>query len=193
MYPLLHLNGEGGWNHIMTKLTPLKHYKYVMQLREEPWIDNEAPEERKNIFNSKLQTGKLSQIYALDIDNKIQTINLNYIKSPAAQKMFKTNSYQGLVDELSGVDTDEKSATVFLPSSIRGSPRYYDRCYQETLAIGAEYGTPDIFLTFTANPNWLEITQFSDNELHKQQRADIIARVFRLKTKRLIDRSSSLV
>ena len=187
MYPLLHLNGEGGWNHIMTKLTPLKHYKYVMQLREEPWIDNEAPEERKNIFNSKLQTGKLSQIYALDIDNKIQTINLNYIKSPAAQKMFKTNSYQGLVDELSGVDTDEKSATVFLPSSIRGSPRYYDRCYQETLAIGAEYGTPDIFLTFTANPNWLEITQFSDNELHKQQRADIIARVFRLKTKRLID------
>ena len=92
-----------------------------------------------------------------------------------------------MVDELAGIDKKEKSGTIFLPSSVRGSPRYYDKCYQETLAIGAEFGTPDIFLTFTANPNWVEITKFSDNETHKQQRADIVARVFRLKTKRLID------
>ena len=92
-----------------------------------------------------------------------------------------------MVDEIAGTETEEKSGTVFLPSSIRGSPRYYDKCYQETLAIGAEFGTPDIFLTFTANPNWLEITEFSDNKESKQQRADIIARVFRLKTKRLMD------
>ena len=187
MYPLLHLHGEIGWNHDMTKLTPLKHYKYALQLREEPWVGNQPPEVRQNIFNPKLQTGKLSQIYALDIDNKIQTINLQYIKSPAAQKKFMSNTYQGLVDELSGVDTEERSGKVFLPSSVRGSPRYYDKCYQETLAIGAEYGTPDIFLTFTANPSWIEITEFSDNGNNKDQRADIIARVFRLKTKRLID------
>ena len=187
MYPLLHLHGEPGWNHSMTNLTPLKHYKYTMQLREKAWQDSNPPENRQNIFNSKLQCGKLSQVYALDIDNKIQTINLQYIKSPAAQKKFHTNTYQGLVDELSGKDTDEKTGTVYLPSSVRGSPRYYDKCYQETLAIGAEYGTPDIFLTFTANPNWIEITEFSENKETKEQRADIVARVFRLKTKRLMD------
>ena len=187
MYPLLHLYGEPGWNHTMTKLTPLKHYRHVLQLREEPWIDNKPPEDRVNVFNPKLQTGKLSQVYALDMDNKIQTINLQYIKSPAAQMKFKSNTYQGMVDEISGTETEEKSGTVFLPSSIRGSPRYYDRCYQETLAIGAEYGTPDIFFTFTANPSWQEITEFSDNKDSKQQRADIIARVFRMKTKRLMD------
>ena len=44
-----------------------------------------------------------------------------------------------------------------------------------------------IFLTFTANPNWIEITEFSDNQQHGLQRADIVARVFRLKTKRLMD------
>ena len=153
MYPLLHLHGEAGWNHIMTKLTPLKHYRYVMQLREQPWADNQPPDIRRNIFNPKLQTGKLSQVFALDINHKIQTINLQYIKSPAAQKKFQTNTYQDLIDEIAGIDTEEKSKTVFLPASIRGSPRYYDKCYQETLAIGAEYGTPDIFLTFTANPN----------------------------------------
>ena len=60
MYPLLHLHGEAGWNHTMTKLTPLKHYRFTMQLREEPWEDNNPPEIRKNIFNPKLQTGKLS-------------------------------------------------------------------------------------------------------------------------------------
>ena len=54
-----------------------------------------------------LQCGKLSQVYALDIDNKIKTINLQYIKSPAAQEKFHTNTYQGLVDGLSGKDTDE--------------------------------------------------------------------------------------
>ena len=37
------------------------------------------------------------------------------------------------------------------------------------------------------HPNWIEITEFSDNKESKQQRADIIARVFRLKTKRLMD------
>ena len=158
-----------------------------MQLREEPWETGTSPEIRKKIFNPKLQTGKLSQVYALDIDNKIQTINLQYIKSPAAQKKFRTNTFQGMVDDLAGVESDEKTGTVFLPSSIRGSPRYYDKCYQETLAIGAEYGTPDIFLTFTANPNWIEITEFSDNQQHGLQRADIVARVFRLKTKRLMD------
>ena len=34
MYPLLHLHGEAGWNHTMTNITPLKHHKYVLQLRE---------------------------------------------------------------------------------------------------------------------------------------------------------------
>ena len=97
-----------------------------MQLREEPWNENKPPEIRKNVFNRKLQYGKLSQIYALDIDNKIQTINLQYIKSPAAQMKFRTNTFQGMVDELAGKETDEKTGTVFLPSSIRGSPRYYD-------------------------------------------------------------------
>src|SRR6266540_6473208 len=51
------------------------------------------------------------------------------------------------------------------------------------MTIVKEYGKPDLFVTVTCNPNWLEIT----NELLPNQQAsdrpDLISRVFKLKLK----------
>lgn len=59
--------------------------------------------------------------------------------------------------------------------------------YHDAMALVQEYGTPDLFITMTANPNWPEISR----ELHYGQtaidRPDIVARVFRLKLKSLVD------
>ncbi|XP_058789991.1 uncharacterized protein LOC131663540 [Phymastichus coffea] len=55
------------------------------------------------------------------------------------------------------------------------------------MALVNEKGKPDIFLTMTCNPNWVEI---QENLLPGQQacdRPDLVARLFNLKKKRLLD------
>ena len=56
------------------------------------------------------------------------------------------------------------------------------------MSIVRKKGKPDLFITFTCNPTWIEITR----ELAKygqthDQRPDIVARVFNIKLKRLMD------
>ena len=55
--------------------------------------------------------------------------------------------------------------------------------FQDAMSVVCAYGKPDVFLTYTCNPAWPEITR----ELNKGQvandRPDLIARVFYLKFK----------
>jgi hypothetical protein len=110
-------------------------------------------------------------------------MNLEFIKLPSTQAMFKSNSYQALVDEMGGVQSEQKSAKVFLPASVKGTPRYNYTQYQETLATASEYGTPDGFLTMTANPKWLEVTENLQPHETAQERTDLVVRVFQMKVK----------
>lgn len=48
------------------------------------------------------------------------------------------------------------------------------------------YGKPDLFITFTCNPNWLEIKENIHTNATPQDRYDIINRVFNLKIKKLL-------
>lgn len=59
--------------------------------------------------------------------------------------------------------------------------------YQDAMAICKEFGKPTFFITMTANPNWQEVT---DSLLPGQcaaDRPDLVARVFHLKLKLLMD------
>lgn len=73
---------------------------------------------------------------------------------------------------------------VVLPSSFTGGPRYMHERTQDAMTYVRHYGRPDLFITFTCNPKWEEITQnlFSGQKSH--DRHDIIARVFHLKVKK---------
>lgn len=55
------------------------------------------------------------------------------------------------------------------------------------------YGKPDIFLTFTCNPNWSEIQENLYHDQWPQDRHDLIARVFHLKVKKLMDQKYLVV
>ena len=88
---------------------------------------------------------------------------------------------------------------IILPSSVTGSPRYMAQLYQDSMAIVAELGPPDLFITFTCNPKWAEITnslrffglnpdgEYEEHSPEGNFRADIIAIVFHLKLKELMD------
>ncbi|KAI5430877.1 hypothetical protein KIW84_035131 [Lathyrus oleraceus] len=59
--------------------------------------------------------------------------------------------------------------------------------YQDGMAIVLNNGKPDIFLTMTCNPSWIEIT--SEVGLHQtpQDRPDVLTRIFRSKFDQLKD------
>ncbi len=76
-----------------------------------------------------------------------------------------------------------------LPARYIGSPRYFQKKYQDALAIMRAFQTkPDIFLTITANPEWPEITEAIAKHPHlsNEHRDDIISRVFKGKLKDLL-------
>ncbi|CAI4226873.1 unnamed protein product [Auanema sp. JU1783] len=58
--------------------------------------------------------------------------------------------------------------------------------YQDAMAVVSKFGKPDLFITFTANPNWKEV---KENLLPGQQtadRPDLISRVFHHKMNALL-------
>ena len=59
--------------------------------------------------------------------------------------------------------------------------------YQDAMTIVRKYGKPDLFITFTCNPLWDDITS---NLLPNQKvtdRPDFVVRVFKLKLRELLN------
>ena len=59
--------------------------------------------------------------------------------------------------------------------------------YQDAMAICRWAGYPDIFVTFTCNPAWPEITRFcTAQDVTPADRPEILTRIFKLKLQALI-------
>ena len=76
---------------------------------------------------------------------------------------------------------------VILPPSFIGSPIYIHQHFQNAIAIARAYHKPDLFITFTCNPQWQEITHSLLPNQHTQDMSDIVARVFNYKRKKLMN------
>ena len=76
---------------------------------------------------------------------------------------------------------------VILPSSFTGSPRYMLQNYLDAMAVCKAYGYPDLFITFTCNPSWPEITRYMEAKgLKSEDRPDATTRVFKIKLDNLM-------
>jgi hypothetical protein len=91
------------------------------------------------------------------------------------------------------VASEDVGQQVILPSTFTGSDRFMQQLYQDSMAIVHHFGKPALFITFTANPNWIEITRKllkDENGIPMQtwqDRPDLVARVFQLKLKAFIE------
>ncbi|GJT67084.1 hypothetical protein Tco_1018564 [Tanacetum coccineum] len=99
-----------------------------------------------------------------------------YIES---KKDLRSETYFNLAklaaDPDSGVTIRGKK--VVLPSSYTGSPRYMMQNYLDAMTICKNLRYPDLFITFTCNPNWPEIARFvAEKGLKYDDRPDIITR-----------------
>ena len=114
------------------------------------------------------------------------------------QKTLRADSYKSVKQAVEDrrrelelrADTDfnENSSirTKILASSFTGGPRWYNSKFQNGMAICREYHKPDLFITMTCNPNWPEIKRELKPDQKPQNRADVIARVFKLKQDQLM-------
>ncbi|XP_039683008.1 uncharacterized protein [Medicago truncatula] len=105
------------------------------------------------------------------------------------QSKLRVGKYKSL-SENQNKDQPESSKQgkrVVLPSSYTGGRRYMDQLYFDAMAISSAVGFPDLFITFTCNPNWPEIQRYVTSKgLKPHDRPDIIARVFKIKFDQLL-------
>ncbi len=120
--------------------------------------------------------------YAAMEQNRLKYLRLN-------QKKLHANLYQGLQDTIAAGDTSAVAIgqRIILPSSFTVGPRHMVQNYQDSMAIYRWAGCPDAFVTFTCNPQWLEIRRALLLGQQPEDRPDLVTRMFKIKLKELIN------
>jgi len=133
--------------------------------------------------------GKLFQQFVVDAWANCEQRKLNWART--YQHTLRSELYQGLQDAAvhdrhDGEDVGPLGRKLILSSSHVGSLRFMTQLFQDAMAICRHFHKPDLFLTMTANPKWLEII----HSLFPGQTAtncpDIVLRVFEQKKKALL-------
>ncbi|CAN6907960.1 unnamed protein product [Brassica oleracea] len=76
----------------------------------------------------------------------------------------------------------DQGSRFILPASFTGGPRYMKNMYLDAMTICKHFGFPDLFITFTCNPKWPEITKYLEpRKLTADDRPEIICRLFKCK------------
>ena len=99
--------------------------------------------------------------------------------------VFRCISITGNIDE--NLNANDIGTACILPSSYIGSPRSMQEYIQDAMTYVRHYGRPDLFVTFTCNPNWEEIKSLLLPGQQSIHRHDIVTRVFKQKLKSLIN------
>ncbi|CAI0628238.1 unnamed protein product [Linum tenue] len=80
-------------------------------------------------------------------------------------------------------DTTGEGIGTILPATYTGGPRYMKHQYLDAMAICRRIGNPDLFITFTCNAQWPEITKAFQEVigLKPEDKPDVVVRVFKMK------------
>ncbi len=182
-YVLLFPLGDEGWHVDLwqtkddgtrgNKISPTMFYSHKLQVRE-------------GHFNALIRSGRLMQEYAVAQFYKADRQRLKWLL--ANQEKIRAEKYNGLMDAVHSNDSNEDiGQRVILPATHYGSPRWYQESFQDAMAIVRHYGKPHLFITFTANSQWPEITKSLYPGEETTDRPDLVARVFNMKVKAFLD------
>lgn len=185
-YPLIFPFGEDGYCINIPQFDPknqaenpkksvsaMKFYSYRLMIRPE-------------LLNQIHLFRQLTNQYWVDMYAKIQSERLAFIKNN--QKKLRVENYIHLVDAIKNDgNVKDIGQLVILPSSFTGGPRYMHEKTQDAMTYVRKYGRPDLFITFTCNPKWAEISDELLNGQQPHDRHDIVCRVFKLKVSVLMD------
>ena len=74
-----------------------------------------------------------------------------------------------------------------MPLTYVGSPRALKENFEDAMAIIKKYGKPDLFITFTCNPKWREITENLYAGQTASDRPDFVIQIFKIKLNNLLN------
>ncbi|XP_073955775.1 uncharacterized protein isoform X1 [Choristoneura fumiferana] len=184
-YPLIFWKAEDGYHFNIKMVNPttgaetnkkvsaMNFYSYRLMIRE-------------GEVNHILMCQRLFHQFAVDMYVKIETERLTYIR--LNQQQLRSEEYIHLRDAINADgNANNVGKMTILPATYIGSPRHMHEYAQDAMSYVRKYGRPDLFITFTCNPEWIEIKK---ELLHGQtplDRHDITARVFKQKLKSLMN------
>lgn len=158
-----------------TRLTAIRFYAHRLQVRNGP-------------ISAIHHGGRLFQQFVVDMWASAEQNRLSWFRSHQAD--LRASLYSGLEDAIhtsdGDIDLTQLGSRFVLPSSFTGSPRHMQQAFQDAMAAARFYRHIDLFVTMTANPRWAEILRELPQYQTSIERADLVARVFKLKLDALI-------
>jgi hypothetical protein len=143
---------------------------------------------RLNVPNPYTCYGRLSDQIDVDAYSTIEGSRLQFIADH--QKELRCETVQGITDAIDKglISADSVGGRMIVPPSFTGGRRYYVMNYQDAMAICRVFGPPDLFVTFTCNPKWKEISDALRFEPGQQpcDRSELVVRVFHMKVDEFI-------
>lgn len=139
-YPLLFPYGEDGYREDIP----------LCQLKESRSSNARTAVSMREFFAYRLH----------ERESDAKTSTLKFIRRN--QKQLRCDLYKGLTEALSKGETNPASQgkRVILPSTFTGGARFIVQTYQDAMAICKWVGYPNLFITFTCNQKWPEITRY---------------------------------
>jgi len=187
-YPLLFPYGEDGYRQdvIHRETLPSRASKRNrLTIRE--WFCFRI-QTRQIEASTILRSRRLFQQFVVDGYTMIESKRLSFIRNN--QSKLRVDKYNNLSDRSSNSEKEgaSKGKRIVLPSSFVGGRRFMDQLYFDGMAICSYLGFLDLFVTFTCNPKWPEITRLlSDLSLAASDRPNIVSRIFRIKFEQLLE------
>jgi hypothetical protein len=104
------------------------------------------------LWGERLRQQHIMDAYVVVEQNRLRYVRLN-------KKKLRGDLYQGLQDIVATCDNNVVAIghRIILSSSFIGGPRHMVHNYQDAMAIYRWACCPDMFVTFTCNPQWPEI------------------------------------
>ncbi|GJX69802.1 uncharacterized protein Tco_0305529 [Tanacetum coccineum] len=135
------------------------------------------------------KAGCLFHTYIVDAYTTILDHDLDWYKRN--QSTIRSELYNGLHDRITNGETNIEhiGRRVVLPSTFTGGHRYMIQQYHDAMAIFRWAGAPDLFVTITCNPCWIEIARHVKDHIpgqHFNDRLDVNTKMFKIKLDELI-------
>ncbi|XP_058727499.1 uncharacterized protein LOC131598990 [Vicia villosa] len=188
-YPLIFPYGEDGYRkNIMHRY---RHETEVTKRNRQSikdWFSYRLQQRRKEA-KTLLYSRRLFQQFLVDGYAMMESERLNWLRDNQSKlRVGKYNNLAAQTDCDTRNEHQKRGKRVVLPSTFVGSKRYMDQLYFDGMAISSQLGFPDLFVTFTCNPNWPEIKRaLPGTGLQPHDRPDIISKVFKIKFDTLMD------
>ncbi|EYC03673.1 hypothetical protein Y032_0092g2555 [Ancylostoma ceylanicum] len=156
-YPLIFWEGEDGYHFNIMRVDPstgcslnkkvsaMDFYAYGIMI---------GTTSQNHILNCR----QLFNQFTVDMYAKIESERLLYIR--LNQKKLRVDNYIHLRDAVANDgNVSDIGRMVILPATFTGSPRHMHEYAQDAMLYVRTCGRPDLFITFTCNPEWIEIKE----------------------------------